>query len=93
VELVKERTKYYQYAIRSILESVGADISKLKFVLGSDYQEGAKYVRDLLRMSTIVSANQATKAGAEIVKQSADAPLSCLIYPLMQVLGKEPTGE
>jgi len=38
---------------------------------------------DLLRMSTAVTEHDAKRAGAEVVKQVDNAPLSGLIYPLM----------
>jgi tyrosyl-tRNA synthetase len=59
----------------------------LEFVLGSDYELKADYVMDLLRLASITSEHDAKKAGAEVVKQTENAPLSGLLYPLMQALG------
>lgn len=44
---------------------------------------------DVYRLSSLVSEHDAKKAGAEVVKQSASAPLSGLLYPILQVLDEE----
>ncbi|KAF2173604.1 hypothetical protein M409DRAFT_35125 [Zasmidium cellare ATCC 36951] len=93
IELVEHRAKYYRTCITEALKAVGVDISRLEFVLGSEYQttgsSGAKYFMDLLRLSTSVSGHDATKAGSEVVKQVESPPLSSQIYPLMQALDEE----
>lgn len=45
-----------------------------------------RYVMDLYKLCAITSEHDAKKSGAEVVKQSASAPISGLIYPLMQCL-------
>jgi tyrosyl-tRNA synthetase len=47
---------------------------------------------DLFRLSSVVTEHDAKKAGAEVVKQVANATLSGLIYPLMQTLDEEHLG-
>lgn len=89
IELVENRAKYYRKIIESILKSVGVSTEKLEFVLGSSYQKSPEYVMDVYRLSTLVSEHDARKAGAEIVKQSENAPLSSLLYPILQVLDEE----
>jgi tyrosyl-tRNA synthetase len=89
LELVDNRAKYYQKIIKAILESVGVPTEKLEFVLGSSYQKSPDYVMDVYRMASLVSEHDAKKAGAEIVKQSDNAPLSGLLYPILQVLDEE----
>lgn len=37
-ELLQLRTKYYEYTIKAMLNSVGVPLKKLKFVQGTDYQ-------------------------------------------------------
>jgi tyrosyl-tRNA synthetase len=44
---------------------------------------------DVLRLASITSERDARKAGAEVVKQTENAPLSGLLYPLMQALDEE----
>ncbi|KAJ9642616.1 tyrosine-tRNA ligase [Exophiala oligosperma] len=89
IELVKYRAEYYKFVISSLLKAVGVSLEKLEFVLGSSYQLGSDYTMDIFRLSSVVSEHDAKRAGAEVVKQSANAPLSGLIYPLMQALDEE----
>lgn len=44
---------------------------------------------DVLRLASITSERDAKKAGAEVVKQTENAPLSGLLYPLMQALDEQ----
>ena len=44
---------------------------------------------DLYKLCSLVSEHDAKKAGAEVVKQSDNAPLSGLLYPILQVLDEE----
>ena len=37
-ELLEYRVKYYEFVIKSMLESIGVPLDKLKFVRGTDYQ-------------------------------------------------------
>ncbi|KAL6707790.1 Tyrosine--tRNA ligase cytoplasmic [Coniothyrium glycines] len=89
IELVKYRAEYYRYTITALLKAVNVPIDKLEFVLGSSYELNADYTMDLLRLASITSESAAKKAGAEVVKQTENAPLSGLIYPLMQALDEQ----
>ena len=40
-------------------------------------------------MSSLISEHDAKRAGAEIVKQTDNAPLSGLLYPILQVLDEQ----
>jgi len=64
-------------------------IEKLQFVVGSSFQMTPAYVMDVYRLSSLVSEHDAKKAGAEVIKQSGNAPLSGLLYPILQVLDAE----
>jgi len=44
---------------------------------------------DVYKLCSVVSEHDAKKAGAEVVKQSDNAPLSGLLYPILQVLDEE----
>ena len=57
--------------------------------MGSEYQTSSSYAMDLFKLSSVVTEHDAKKAGAEVVKQSENAPLSGLIYPLMQALDEQ----
>ncbi|KAI5467655.1 tyrosyl-tRNA synthetase, class Ib [Mariannaea sp. PMI_226] len=92
IELVQYRVEYYRLTITGILKAVGVPIEKLKFVLGSSYQKSPEYVMDLYKMASLVSEHDAKKAGAEVVKQTDNAPLSGLLYPILQVLDEQYLG-
>lgn len=89
LELVDSRSQYYEKIITAILKSVGVPTEKLRFVLGSSYQKSPEYVMDVYRMASLVSESDAKKAGAEVVKQTDNAPLSGLLYSVLQVLDEE----
>ncbi|KAH0288293.1 tyrosyl-tRNA synthetase [Aureobasidium namibiae CBS 147.97] len=89
IELVKFRAEYYRHCITSLLKAVGVSIEKLEFVLGSSYQLTPEFNMDMYRLHSIVSAHDAKRAGAEVVKQTDSAPLSALIYPIMQCLDEQ----
>ncbi|SPO04053.1 probable tyrosyl-tRNA synthetase [Cephalotrichum gorgonifer] len=89
IELVQYRAQYYKYVITALLEAVGVPTTRLRFVLGSSYQKSDDYVMDIFKLSSLVSQNNAKRAGAEVVKQSDDGPLSGLLYPILQVLDEQ----
>lgn len=91
IELVEQRAQYYKRVITAMLNATCGeeDVKKLKFVLGSSYQRNPEYCMDLYKMAAVVSEHDAKKAGAEVVKQTSNAPLSGLLYPLLQVLDEQ----
>ena len=89
IELVESRAIFYKFVITALLKAVGVSVDKLRFVLGSSYQKSPEYVMDLYKLCSLVSENDAKRAGAEVVKQSANAPLSGLLYPALQVLDEQ----
>jgi tyrosyl-tRNA synthetase len=89
IELVEKRAEYYKFVVESMLKSCGVSTEQLRFVLGSSYQKTSDYVMDLYKLSSVVSEHDAKKAGAEVVKQTGNAPLSGLLYPLLQVLDEQ----
>ncbi|KAM0803913.1 tyrosyl-tRNA synthetase [Usnea florida] len=89
IELVNERAKYYKFVIISLLKAINVPIDQLEFVMGSSYQTKSNYTMDLYKLSSVVTEHDAKKAGAEVVKQMDNAPLSGLLYPLMQALDEQ----
>jgi tyrosyl-tRNA synthetase len=89
IELVNARAEYYRKVITALLQAVGVKTDKLEFVLGSSYQKSPEYIMDVYKLSSVTSEHDAKKAGAEIVKQSSNAPLSGLLYSILQVLDEE----
>ncbi|TFK19617.1 tyrosine tRNA ligase [Coprinopsis marcescibilis] len=92
LELVSHRTKYYEFLIRAILESLGIPTDKLRFVTGSSYQLSKEYNLDNYRLCASVSEHDAKKAGAEVVKQVESPLLSGLLYPGLQALDEQYLG-
>ena len=90
-EMLDKRFEYYKEAIQSILKTIGVDIKKLEFVRGSSFQLDKNYFNDVLRLSTLTSVHDSTKAASEAVKSARgeNVKLSGLIYPLMQALDEE----
>ncbi|KAL2760669.1 hypothetical protein ACRALDRAFT_1073572 [Sodiomyces alcalophilus JCM 7366] len=89
IELVNQRAKYYEFVITEMLKAVGVATEQLKFIHGSSFQKSPEYVMDVYRLSSVVSEHDAKRAGAETVKQSNNAPLSGLLYPILQILDEE----
>ncbi len=85
-ELLAFRTQYYEHLIKQLLLALQVDISKIKFVRGSEYQLKPEYTIDVYKLASKLTIDSAQKAGAEVVKQSTNPLLSGLIYPLLQVL-------
>ncbi|KAK4032593.1 hypothetical protein C8A01DRAFT_20338 [Parachaetomium inaequale] len=89
LELVMHRAEFYRHIITAMLQAVGVSTEKLRVVLGSSYQKSPEYVMDVYKMTSIISEHDAKKAGAEVVKQTDNAPLSGLLYPILQVLDEQ----
>lgn len=89
LELVMHRAEFYRHIITTMLQAVGVSTEKLKVVLGSSYQKSPDYVMDVYKMASLISEHDAKKAGAEVVKQTDNAPLSGLLYPILQVLDEQ----
>ncbi|CAE6476903.1 unnamed protein product, partial [Rhizoctonia solani] len=89
LELVAHRVSYYSNLLKSIFESLGVPVDRLKFVVGSSYQLTKEYNMDNYRLCATVTEHDAKKAGAEVVKQVASPLLSGLLYPGLQALDEQ----
>ncbi len=88
-ELLDLRTQYYEFIIKELLLTMGADITKLKFVRGSDYQTKEDFTLDMYKISALASTRDTQRAGAEVVKQMANPKMSSLLYPILQALDEQ----
>lgn len=59
LQLVEYRSKFYQFTIAAILESVGVSTEKLQFVLGSSFQKSPEYIMDVYKLTYLVSEHEA----------------------------------
>ena len=66
--------------------ALGLDESKVKFVLGSDFQLSEDYVLDVLKMARITTLNRARRSMDEVSRRKEDPMVSQMIYPLMQAI-------
>ncbi|KIJ44023.1 hypothetical protein M422DRAFT_252519 [Sphaerobolus stellatus SS14] len=89
LELVEHRTKYYEFVLRAVFESLSIPVDKLRFVQGSSYQLTREYNMDNYRLCATVTEHDAKKAGAEVVKQVESPLLSGLLYPGLQALDEQ----
>ena len=90
--LLEKRYEYYNICVPALFEAIGADLSKLKIIKGSDFQLKKEYVLDLLKLSTFTTVHDATRAASEVVKMGDSPKLSGLLYPLMQSIDEEYLG-
>tara|TARA_Y100000310_G_C20610268_1_gene777643 strand:- start:335 stop:1375 length:1041 start_codon:yes stop_codon:yes gene_type:complete len=88
-DLLDKRVDYYKAAMEGMLKAVGADITNVEFVKGSDFQLKPDYSRDLLRMSALNTLTRTKRAAAGVVRFGEDPKLSGFIYPIMQALDEE----
>ena len=66
--------------------SLGVDMKKADYVLGSDFQLGHEYFLDVLQLSLKIRMLRAKRAMAVIAREEEDPAVSQIIYPLMQVM-------
>ena len=83
-ELLDARSKYYEECIKAMLKAVGADIKKVRFIRGSDFEYDKKYVESVLRLVSTTTLLRAKRAAAEVVRFGEEPKLGGFIYPLMQ---------
>ena len=85
-EKIQARSKYYIEMIKIVLNTLGVDLTKIKFVLGSEFQLKPEMTLELFKLASITKISEATKAGTEVVKQTKDPFMTSLLYPLLQAL-------
>ncbi len=91
-ELLDKRVEFYRSELTALYKAIGADIGRIEFVKGSDFQLSKEYSLDMYRLAAQVTAERARHAAAEVVK-FGDAPkLGGFLYPLMQTLDEEHLG-
>lgn len=86
---LKLRSDYYETMIKTVLTSLNIDITKLKFVRGTEYQLTPQYTMDVYKLNSLTNLSHAKHAGAEVVKQSDNPPITGLLYPGLQALDEQ----
>lgn len=89
---IEARSKIYIMVIQELLKSLGADITKIKFIKGTEFQLNEDYTLDMYKAHTLISINDAKHAGAEVVKQDINPKMAGLMYPTLQALDEQYLG-
>ncbi|NIO19465.1 MAG: tyrosine--tRNA ligase [Candidatus Aenigmarchaeota archaeon] len=85
-ELLDTRMKYYMEVISGMLDSIGVDRSKLKFVKGRDFELDPKYTLDMYKLSALNTFARCKRAASDVVRFGKEPKLSGFIYPILQAL-------
>ena len=91
-EILDYRYEFYSKIIPLMVSAMGADVSKLEFVKGSDFEFKKEYIMDLYKLASITSVRDCHKAASEVVKLGESPKLSGYLYPLLQALDEEYLG-
>lgn len=91
--LVELRSDYYRKMLSFMFNYLGADMSKIKFIRGSEFQLTGNYSMDVWELASRVTITAAKKAGTEVVKQDKHPKLGSAIYPLMQAVDENYVGQ
>jgi tyrosyl-tRNA synthetase len=88
-DTVELRSQYYEILIKTVINRLGGDISKLSFVKGTSFQLSKEFTLDMYKANTIVTVRDAQHSGAEVVKQTDNPIMTGLLYPVLQCLDFE----
>jgi tyrosyl-tRNA synthetase len=92
LELVGKRVEFYKLELGELYKAVGADVSKIEFVKGSDYELSEEYTLDVYRLAALNSFERCQHAASEVVKFGESPKLSGFLYPILQTLDEEYLG-
>jgi len=84
--VLEHRYDYYREAITQIFKALGADLKKIEFVKGSEFQLKPEYMYDILQLASINSIRDCRRAASEVVKFEDNPKLGGFIYPIMMAL-------
>lgn len=87
--ILEKRYDYYKKIIPLLIKSIAGDDKELEIVRGSEMELKPEYMYDVLKMSSMVSVHDATKAASDVVKMTDNPKLSGIIYPLMQAVDEQ----
>ncbi len=82
---LEEVRKIADYNRRCFI-ALGLDEEKTDFVYGSDFQLGADYMLNVLKLSRAVTLNRARRSMDEVGRAMDDPTVSQMVYPLMQAV-------
>lgn len=82
---LEEVKKIADYNRRCFI-ALGLDEEKTDFIYGSDFQLGAEYMLNVLKLSRVVTLNRAKRSMDEVGRAMDDPTVSQMVYPLMQAI-------
>ncbi|MDI9394059.1 MAG: tyrosine--tRNA ligase [Euryarchaeota archaeon] len=82
---LEEVKKIADYNRRCFI-ALGLDAEQTDFVYGSDFQLGAEYMLNVLKLSRAVTLNRARRSMDEVGRAMDDPTVSQMVYPLMQAI-------
>lgn len=82
---LEEVRKIADYNRRCFI-ALGLDEEQTNFVYGSDFQLGAEYMLNVLKLSRAVTLNRAKRSMDEVGRAMDDPTVSQMVYPLMQAI-------
>lgn len=83
-EEISKRAEYYKKCI----ELAFPWEKKPEFTIGSSFQLTKEYMTDVLKISTLMTVNRATRAASEVCRLK-NPKVSEMIYPIMQALDEQ----
>jgi len=89
LELVDKRVEFYKLELTELFKSIGADVSKIEFAKGSDFQLSREYTMDVYRLAALNTFERCQHAASEVVKFGENPKLSGFLYPILQTLDEE----
>jgi len=87
--VLEKRYDFYKESISQILLALGANLKKIEFVKGSEFQLKPEFMFDVLQLASLNSINDCKRAAAEVVKFGDNPKTGGLIYPIMQALDEQ----
>ncbi len=80
MDLIEHRRKYYHFLVSAILQSLGVDLAKVRFVSESSFAYTKPYVTDVLRTTALMTQQDARDADQEIEDATMLSPLLSCVY-------------
>lgn len=87
IDLVKARAKYYEEAIKAMVEASGIEPEKVDFVRGSSFQHEKEYQKGYMHLMENATVTRAKRAASEVVRHGEGSMrASGVLYPFMQIM-------
>lgn len=85
-EQVLQRTEYYRFLVKAVLEAIGVPSSRVCFIENSSYEGTKDFVIDHYKLCALLSQQDCKDTGAEV---STSKMFSPMLSPGLQSLAEE----